>query len=1361
MTTALTKAARLKPEVRLGQAISEFQADCSSLEKATLRSYQAAGIPPNVRDVMQLTAEINRSAGLQGRCFGSRLTNILQAVQEFAALGDIVLGASQSLLACGIWALVRMSLLSIVKYSTYFEQLSAMLMAVGRSAPRYQLMGAAYPKSQRLRTSMLEYFITVVQLCHHVTKLSRKTAFGQWASSLTPSLKGYQSDLELWANAIKEEVNLLMVQQLSLEAEDNSWFRSQVTKRFESQSHARRLRARQRVLDACSTYDYEQDWKRIRKLGTTTLLETSAVYKHWKAQQGPGTHRSFTLVCTGKLGSGKSVILANMVDDLNLHVTKQTVVAYFFCQHDSTQSLTPKTVIGSLARQLLQSKNDIDFARDVLGDKRSLEVDEILDLLENMLPTHLEAFFVLDGLMHCDTEARQAILTALQEIQGLINMSLCVSIRLEPADSLQELQQLSDQRFLPVEDNKADIDAFINAELERCLESGKLVINDPALILEIQDSLSQGAQGMFLWAALQIEALCLERTDADVREAIANLPKDLSALYTMILKKSSLSGATFQSKILDLVTIACRPLTTEEMREALSVVPWKTSWDPARRLNDIHATLACCGSLLTVDEESSSIRMVHHSVRTFLCDHREERCDVIRAHQTMAMIIATYLSYEIFFKQLSTVKVPKISSSSVTMAVVNSTVPARSQSQSFAMKLLRLKKSKDTDVGYSLMQCLQASRPSDNVPWALYQYAVAWWQEHIWYLDLNTPNLHKLLINVLDAHDYDKPDSIGQTPLSHACQQGSLALVEWLLARGARHTDDISGYSPLLWAINGRHIAVIDSLLESEVVDPNVVGPSGKTPLKSALIMRDVEITTCLLGCDRVNRNQRDSDGYTPLIAATLLNFVQAIPMFLSGLHTDIFAKTPYGDSALHLAAANKGHAKIFHLLLEKARLEEKGSHALLMANENGETPLWLAAANGHLEVVQSVCQDHGFDLDVPNARGETPFWIAASNGYTEIVRYLESSGRVNLNHLNKAGHSALGAAVSNGCGDVIQAMITMKGLDPNRSGVGVATPLEVAIFFGIKSIVRLLIGLASTDVDRQSQDRKTPLQLAAEEGYEEIVAILVSTRRVLHNRRGHHGVTPLWTAANSGHSGVVRVLANTKGVNLNCPGMYDSTALWVAASKGHVETVQILISTGQVNLNSKCQNGTTPLWAAADNGYTEVVNILTSTDGVEADCPDNAGYTPLWRAALNGYHRIVQTLISTGRVAVNSGDANGTTPLWAAAQNGHDDVVRTLIDAGAGQLYTKVVEMLVVYPGIELDHRDSEGYTPLGIAVKMGHASIVSILASIRGVKRFQVDANHQSALELAQHYGHEDVVKVLKEYRPRISVGLTPESA
>ncbi|KAJ0415031.1 hypothetical protein BJY00DRAFT_318224 [Aspergillus carlsbadensis] len=76
MATPLARAARLKPEVRSGQAISEFQADLSLIEKVSLmlssrRTYcpprqariqchqqNTSKSPPNIRDVMQLTAEL-------------------------------------------------------------------------------------------------------------------------------------------------------------------------------------------------------------------------------------------------------------------------------------------------------------------------------------------------------------------------------------------------------------------------------------------------------------------------------------------------------------------------------------------------------------------------------------------------------------------------------------------------------------------------------------------------------------------------------------------------------------------------------------------------------------------------------------------------------------------------------------------------------------------------------------------------------------------------------------------------------------------------------------------------------------------------------------------------------------------------------------------------------------------------------------------------------------------------------------------------------------------------------------------------------------------------------------------------------
>jgi hypothetical protein len=116
MSNVLANASRLKPEIRLAQAISQFDADLSSDQKATLRTYrsQIQDVPPGPSDVMRLTAEIDRHATRKiggGRCFGPRMTNFLYGVQQFAAIGDVMIGGSQNLIACGVWSLVRLSLL--------------------------------------------------------------------------------------------------------------------------------------------------------------------------------------------------------------------------------------------------------------------------------------------------------------------------------------------------------------------------------------------------------------------------------------------------------------------------------------------------------------------------------------------------------------------------------------------------------------------------------------------------------------------------------------------------------------------------------------------------------------------------------------------------------------------------------------------------------------------------------------------------------------------------------------------------------------------------------------------------------------------------------------------------------------------------------------------------------------------------------------------------------------------------------------------------------------------------------------------------------------------------------------------------
>lgn len=115
MSNALAKASPLNPAIRLAQAVSELEADLSHGQKSMFRTLRSQSLSqtPSPRDIMQLTAEVDRrtSKKFSSACFGPRFTNFLHGVQQFATLGDIMVRGSQNLLACGVWSLVRMSLL--------------------------------------------------------------------------------------------------------------------------------------------------------------------------------------------------------------------------------------------------------------------------------------------------------------------------------------------------------------------------------------------------------------------------------------------------------------------------------------------------------------------------------------------------------------------------------------------------------------------------------------------------------------------------------------------------------------------------------------------------------------------------------------------------------------------------------------------------------------------------------------------------------------------------------------------------------------------------------------------------------------------------------------------------------------------------------------------------------------------------------------------------------------------------------------------------------------------------------------------------------------------------------------------------
>lgn len=484
-------------------------------------------------------------------------------------------------------------------------------MSAGRSTPKFNLLATLYSKSPTLQSAISDYFLVVIQLCDCMVKFAQKSTTMQFASAIVDTdLKRLEGDLGHWANIIKNDASMLSAITIREESKEMEAYRALTRKNVTSMSLQQKAKRRLQILDFCSKYDYQTTWKQLQKSGSCILLEACLGYQDWKQQQGPRT-----LMYTGKLGSGKLVLLANMVDDIHLHAQAQKItVAYFFCRHDIVESLQARTILGCLARQWLQGLPEIRTIEGTIT-ANIWDMDDICNVLLDSLPSSSQAYFILDGVDELDRSEKECLISHLSLLmENFTNIRLCLSYRNDMTSP-----KFCDAATVSIPDTNPDIETFIGHELEKRCISGDLALGDESLIVDIVEALTSGSNGMFLWVYLQIECLCTMQTDEQIRLALKNLSKGLSQTYTRILQKSSRDfGVIYQRQILDFVISAFRPLTTDELREALSVKSGDTKLMPERMANNIRTTLACCGPLIMVDEEDHTVRLVHQSVKQFL-----------------------------------------------------------------------------------------------------------------------------------------------------------------------------------------------------------------------------------------------------------------------------------------------------------------------------------------------------------------------------------------------------------------------------------------------------------------------------------------------------------------------------------------------------------------------------------------------------------------------------------------------------------------------------------------------------------------------------------------------------------------------
>ena len=102
-------------------------------------------------------------------------------------------------------------------------------------------------------------------------------------------------------------------------------------------------------------------------------------------------------------------------------------------------------------------------------------------------------------------------------------------------------------------------------------------------------------------------------------------------------------------------------------------------------------------------------------------------------------------------------------------------------------------------------------------------------------------------------------------------------------------------------------------------------------------------------------------------------------------------------QTALHLASQH-GHTQVVEALIDAARLLPNDAHNqvtflqdfIRQADaQNGNTTLHLAVLNDNMAIVKLLVEADSNDSHVQNDEGKTPIYIAAENGYKDIVKVI------------------------------------------------------------------------------------------------------------------------------------------------------------------------------------------------------------------------------------------------------------------------------------------------------------------------------------------------------------------------------------
>ncbi|EFQ99494.1 hypothetical protein MGYG_08981 [Nannizzia gypsea CBS 118893] len=256
-------------------------------------------------------------------------------------------------------------------------------------------------------------------------------------------------------------------------------------------------------------------------------------------------------------------------------------------------------------------------------------------------------FLVIDGI---DEFAQFGVL--LRIIQDIPLASETFRVLISSRSDATLIHSLSNFRHISLSCDR------IHNDIERYVRSrvSNFRWHDVPDIEEIIEGLVKGADGMFLWAAYQLDSLSRIRT-AISKSALKSLPRGLGRTYENILSKLSDEDKRLAIKILQFILFSEHGLHSAELIEAVAIEAGQVSLQQLKenKLRSEDDIFEICSNLIRRSKATGHIMLAHHSVREFLISPSLESgesnpfyiCDTDTTAE-IAISCLTYLNFKDF-----------------------------------------------------------------------------------------------------------------------------------------------------------------------------------------------------------------------------------------------------------------------------------------------------------------------------------------------------------------------------------------------------------------------------------------------------------------------------------------------------------------------------------------------------------------------------------------------------------------------------------------------------------------------------------------------------------------------------------------